>query len=135
MRIQAYLTAAAINLKRLAAALLAPTVRWLACRSLGAMRNILYSPLAASRSDHRGGEHPGGETARVASAFAMRAKIGGQKTFPPQRRLFVVVLFIAAEPADTLNNAGFFSMRNRLRHHKIRPAVWPAIRDDWFKAR
>jgi IS5 family transposase len=30
MRIQAYLTAAAINLKRLAAALFAPLVRWLA---------------------------------------------------------------------------------------------------------
>jgi hypothetical protein len=30
MRIQAYLTAAAINLKRLAAALFAPFVRWLA---------------------------------------------------------------------------------------------------------
>jgi hypothetical protein len=31
MKIQAYLTAAAINLKRLAAAVLAPLARWIAC--------------------------------------------------------------------------------------------------------
>jgi Transposase DDE domain len=34
MKIQAYLTAAAINLKRLAAAVLALLARWMACRSL-----------------------------------------------------------------------------------------------------
>jgi hypothetical protein len=34
MKIQAYLTAAAINLKRLAAAVLALLARWMACRCL-----------------------------------------------------------------------------------------------------
>jgi hypothetical protein len=34
MKIQAYLTAAAINLKRLAAAILALLARWMACQYL-----------------------------------------------------------------------------------------------------